>query len=77
MQQADLPLSGLLEFLDPRPLVEMVLAPGHPFGRPLRIQPEAGLMVVFPSWLYHLVHPYTGDGARISIAFNAPIQVST
>jgi uncharacterized protein (TIGR02466 family) len=64
-------LSGVLEFLDPRPFVEMVFTPGAPFGRPVRIQPEAGLMVLFPSWLYHQVHPYAGDEARIAIAFNA------
>ena len=66
-------LSGLLELLDPRPQVSMVPAPGFPFGTPMRIQPEDGLMVVFPSWLYHHVHPYNGDNARIAIAFNVPM----
>lgn len=65
-------LSGILELIDPRPHVEMVTTPGNPFGMPLRIQPEAGLMILFPSWLNHHVHPYTGDDARISIAFNVP-----
>ena len=27
-------------------------------------------MIVFPAWLNHLVHPFFGDGERISIAFN-------
>jgi hypothetical protein len=27
-------------------------------------------MVVFPSWLKHMVHPYYGSGERISVAFN-------
>jgi uncharacterized protein (TIGR02466 family) len=67
-------LSGLLEFCDPRPFVEMTASPGAPFGRPLRIQPEPGLMVLFPSWLYHHVHPYVGDGARVSIAFNVALK---
>lgn len=71
------PQSGLLEFRDPRPFVEMMPAPGYIFGQPLRIQPEAGLMVMFPSWLYHMVHPYYGDGARIAIAFNVSIQHAT
>ena len=70
-------LSGVLELLDPRPGVEMVPAPGWPFGRPLRIVPEAGLMVLFPSWLYHQVHPYRGTRPRISLAFNAPVQQSS
>ena len=71
-QNAEHPLSGMLEFMDPRPFVEMVSTPGMPFGLPVRIQPEAGLMVVFPSWLYHHVHAYMGEGARIAIAFNIP-----
>jgi uncharacterized protein (TIGR02466 family) len=67
-------LSGLLELRDPRSAVEMVPAPGWPFGNPLRIQPETGLMVLFPSWLYHQVHPYRGQRPRIAIAFNAPVH---
>ena len=67
-------LGGLLELRDPRPAVEMVPAPGWPFGNPLRIQPETGLMVLFPSWLYHQVHPYRGQRPRIAIAFNAPVH---
>jgi hypothetical protein len=28
---------------------------------------------VFPSWLYHWVHPYTGERPRIAISFNAMV----
>jgi hypothetical protein len=35
---------------------------------------EAGMMVLFPSWLYHFVNPFFGDGERISIAFNIQWQ---
>ncbi len=65
------PLSGVLEFLDPRAGVEAVTAPGDPYGEPFRIRPQAGLLVVFPSWLYHWVHPYAGETPRIAISFNA------
>jgi uncharacterized protein (TIGR02466 family) len=65
------PLSGVLEFLDPRAGVEAVTAPGDPYGKPFRIWPEDGLIVIFPSWLYHWVHPYTGLAPRIAISFNA------
>jgi uncharacterized protein (TIGR02466 family) len=65
------PLSGLLELMDPRPFTEMVDTPGEPFGQKLVIPPEAGTIIVFPSWIYHFVNPYHGDGERISIAFNA------
>lgn len=71
-ETAAYPLSGLLELRDPRPGVEMCPAPGWPFGNPIHIRPETGMMVLFPSWLYHHVHPYHGEKARIAIAFNVP-----
>ena len=64
------PLSGVLELLDPRPFTEMVTTPGSPFGQRAVVRPEPGLMVLFPSWLYHFVNPFYGEGERISIAFN-------
>ena len=66
-------LSGVLEFLDPRAGAEAVSAPGDPYGEPFRVRPQAGLLVVFPSWLYHWVHPYEGERPRIAISFNATI----
>ena len=38
------------------------------------VRPSAGLMVLFPSYLQHFVHPYEGERPRISIAFNATKQ---
>jgi uncharacterized protein (TIGR02466 family) len=63
-------LAGVLEFLDPRAGVEAVTAPGDPYGEPVRVRPQAGLIVIFPSWLYHWVHPYTGRAPRIAVSFN-------
>ena len=40
-------------------------------GQRIVIRPVPGLLVLFPSWLYHFVHPSTADTPRISIAFNA------
>ena len=48
-------------------------APGDPYGEPLRVRPEAGLLVIFPSWLYHWVHPYGGQTPRIAVSFNASL----
>ncbi len=67
---ADRPLSGVLEFIDPRAGVEAVTAPGDPYGEPMRVRPQAGLIVIFPSWLYHWVHPYAGHTPRIAVSFN-------
>jgi uncharacterized protein (TIGR02466 family) len=72
-ENPDQPLSGMLEFLDPRAGVEAVSAPGDPYGEPFRIRPQSGLLVLFPSWLFHWVHPYTGETPRIAISFNAAI----
>ena len=32
------------------------------------------MIVMFPSWLLHHVHPYQGERPRISIAFNAAFK---
>ena len=49
----------------------MVDTPGSPYGQRMLIRPVPGLLVLFPSWLYHFVHPSTAYSPRISIAFNA------
>jgi uncharacterized protein (TIGR02466 family) len=64
-------IAGTLELHDPRPFTEMTDVPGQPYGQRVLIRPTPGLMVLFPGFLYHFVHPFDGDGERISIAFNA------
>ncbi len=67
----------------PEAAVAALTAPGDPYGAPVRVRPEAGLLVIFPSWLYHWVHPYMGDRPRIAVSFNAtaaarpPIESAT
>jgi uncharacterized protein (TIGR02466 family) len=70
------PLSGVLELCDPRAFTEMVSTPGSPFGQRVIFRAEAGTMIVFPSWLYHFVNPFHGDGERISVAFNVQWQIA-
>lgn len=41
--------------------------------RQVRIKPEAGRLLIFPSWLPHAVEPWSGDGLRISIAINLSV----
>lgn len=61
---------GRLSLLDPSPAAPMTFLTG--LIRPtLEVTPAAGLMVLFPSYLPHMVHPYRGARPRISIAFNA------
>lgn len=67
------PMSGKLEFVDPRPAATMLhLDDVSTYGRQL-LDPRAGVMVVFPSWLQHLVHPYCGGGERTTVSFNVVV----
>ncbi len=69
---------GMLELADPRGILPSMVAPQlrcaipatHGDGEGETVMPEAGTMVLFPSWLVHSVAPYAGPGARISVAFN-------
>ena len=73
---ADHPMSGQLELLDPRTGADAVSVGASIFQQRYKVDPKPGVMVWFPSWTKHLVHPYFGEGERISIAFNAvPIEV--
>ena len=63
-------LAGQIEFVDPRNLVAAHPLPGDPFSSEVRIRPETGMMLMFPGWLKHFVHPYQGSRPRISISFN-------
>ncbi len=70
-EQSSHSMGGVLELYDPRHFTEMVDVPGSPYGQRVHVRPVPGLMVLFPSWLYHFVHPCDSDAERISIAFNA------
>ena len=48
----------------------LATAIGLDYDAPTNVRPETGLFVFFPSWMPHSVKPYTGEGTRISIAFN-------
>ena len=65
--------SGELEFVDTRGQAGHQVT-GLGMQPSLRVQPKAGLMVIFPQWLPHFVHPVIGDDSRISIACNATVQ---
>lgn len=64
--------NGLFEFCDPRTGSDMITVKSM---SPVRYQVKAnpGLMMMFPSFVTHYVHPFIGKGERISIAFNISI----
>jgi len=57
--------AGQIVLEDPR-------GPLPPFDNRLTITPKAGDLLMFPSWLMHMVSPTSGESQRISIAFNVP-----
>jgi uncharacterized protein (TIGR02466 family) len=75
---ADPTLGGEFEIQDPRGVAPVMYAPyltfpgpdGAALGEAQRLTPQAGMCVVFPSWLSHGVRPYRGTRERISIAIN-------
>jgi hypothetical protein len=56
--------------MDPRPGAPFGGIERFAFGQPLEIEPKPGLVVIFPAWLQHCVHPFFGMGHRISITMN-------
>jgi uncharacterized protein (TIGR02466 family) len=71
------PFSGKLELVDPRPGASLTYAEhSRLYGR-FMVNPAASQMIVFPAWLQHFVHPYYGDGERISVAFNIVLDTYT
>jgi uncharacterized protein (TIGR02466 family) len=70
------PESGLLRFLDTRQGANAFADPAtQPLHRayalrPLEIRLVAGQIVVFPSYVFHEVTPYYGQGTRITVATN-------
>ncbi|MGH8317469.1 MAG: 2OG-Fe(II) oxygenase family protein [Steroidobacteraceae bacterium] len=65
--------SGALCFRDPRPgCIHGALKGSFPNAHAdINLKPSTGLLVLFPSWMEHLVEPHESDEPRICIAFNA------
>lgn len=68
-----IPHSGMLELLDPREATTFIQVPNTILDARMFITNRPGRMVVFPSWMKHMVHPFVGSGVRISIACNVNV----
>jgi uncharacterized protein (TIGR02466 family) len=68
-------VAGAIRFEDPR-LGLMMAAPSRRKDAPdelqpfVTVEPHAGLLLMWESWLRHEVLPGTGGGERLSISFN-------
>jgi uncharacterized protein (TIGR02466 family) len=70
----DVGSSGKIEFLDPRsdlPAWHMLKA--TPFQPKVNFRPQAGEILMFPSYLSHWVYPNETDDERVTIAFNVSV----
>lgn len=67
--------SGMIEFLDPRSdLPNWRIFKAKAFRLKRKIRPEAGEIVMFPSYLVHWVYPNETADNRVTIAFNATFE---
>ncbi|HEX2095731.1 MAG TPA: TIGR02466 family protein [Longimicrobiaceae bacterium] len=67
------PKSGTICFYEPRPGGSMLHTRYLGFAEDFEVEPEPGMVLVFPAFLGHSVHPFTGAGRRITVAFNATL----
>ena len=66
---------GEISFFDPRAQANMNAVRGDgQFDPEYRRLPRPGELFVWPSFLYHLVHPNLMDEPRISVSFNAVLR---
>jgi uncharacterized protein (TIGR02466 family) len=66
---------AVIEFENPSVASVMTFFPGLlPSARIVR--PEAGMMILFPSYLQHSVRMYQGERPRVCVPFNAHIRVA-
>lgn len=69
----EIPYSGLLEMLDPREAANYVQVTNTVLDAREFVDNLPGRMLLWPSWVKHWVHPFAGEGERISIAFNVNV----
>ena len=65
--------NGMLELLDPRESANYIQVPNTILDARTFIENRPGRMILFPSWVKHMVHPFVGSGVRISIASNVNV----
>ena len=66
---------GAISFYDPRAQANMQAIRGDGQVDPEhRVLPSSGMLLLWPSFLHHFVHPNTSDALRVSISFNVVLK---
>jgi len=66
-----------ITFYDPRAGVNMLAIKDDPYIDPeFTVLPEPGLLMLWPSFLHHFVHPNLSKETRVSISFNIVLKWS-
>ena len=68
---------GCITFYDPRQGVNMTAIKNDPYVDPEHtVLPEPGLLLLWPAFVNHFVHPNLSKETRISISFNIVLKWS-
>ena len=68
---------GRITLYDPRSTVNMLAIKGDPYVEPeYTVLPEPGMILMWPAFVNHFVHPNLSREHRISISFNVMLQWS-
>ena len=68
---------GCITFYDPRPGINMTAIRGDPYVDPeYTVRPAAGMLLMWPAFINHFVHPNLAKSKRVSISFNIVLQWS-
>lgn len=68
---------GAISFYDPRAQANMLAIRGDAqVEAEHRVMPSAGMLMLWPSFLHHFVHPNASDELRVSVSFNVVLKWS-
>ncbi len=68
---------GCITLYDPRPGINMNAIKGDPYVDPeYTVLPEPGMLLMWPAFINHFVHPNLSKATRVSISFNIMLKWS-
>ena len=68
---------GRLTLYDPRACANMTAIKGDPYIEPeYTVEPKAGMVLLWPAFVNHFVHPNLSKQARLSVSFNVLLKWS-